>query len=340
MTAGGYFHSLTSTFLVNKKQALIASLSDGKFHSGEALAADLGVSRTAVWKQMRGFAGYGLDVFRVRGRGYCLSTPLELFDDAAILSAVDAADRRAITGLEVFFSTDSTNGQLLQRVGRRGFHGSVAVAEFQSAGRGRRGRHWLSPLGAGICMSLAWRFDPQPETLTALPLAAGVAVMRALRELGLSEASLKWPNDIICNGSKLGGILLESRSEMAGPCDVVLGIGVNYRLPDSLAAALDQPVTDICRQLQSAPGRNLLCGRIISHALRMFREFARHGFAPFIEQWRRYDGFAGKQARLLLQDRSYTGKVLGVTDTGMLQMSIRGNTRQFANGELSLRMVS
>lgn len=325
---------------MNKKKLLIARLSDGKFHSGERLAVELGVSRTAVWKQMQNLSGYGLDVFRVRGKGYCLSRPLELLDETLIRSIIDADIRHEISGMEIFFSTDSTNDQLMHRVGRPGFHGSIAMAEFQSAGRGRRGRHWLSPLGTGVCLSAAWRFDPQPETLTALSLAAGVSVVNALRDLGLVEAGLKWPNDIICAGRKLGGILLESRGEMAGPCDVVLGVGVNYNLPEQVVRDLDQPVTDICSHLRHPMTRNALSGRIISHALRMFRKFGARGFSPFMDKWRQYDWFAGKEACLMMRDRSYTGRVLGVTGNGMLQMSIRGKLHQFANGELSLRMVT
>jgi len=289
---------------------------------------------------MQNLSGYGLDVFRVRGKGYCLSRPLELLDEALIRSFIGGDIRRDISRMEIFFSTDSTNDQLMRRVGGPDFHGSIAMAEFQSAGRGRRGRHWRSPLGTGICLSVAWRFDPQPETLTALSLAAGVSVVNALHDLGLIEACLKWPNDIICAGRKLGGILLESRGEMAGPCDVVLGIGVNYKLSEQLVRDLDQPVTDICSQLPQPVTRNALSGRIISHALRMFREFGARGFPPFMDQWRQYDWFAGKEACLMMRDRSYTGRVLGVTGSGLLQMSIRGKIHQFANGELSLRMVT
>ena len=323
---------------MNTKQLLIARLSDGKFHSGEHLAVELGVSRTAVWKQVQTLAAYGLDIFRVRGKGYCLSRPLELLDEAGILRAIDTDMQGEISTMEVFFSTDSTNAQLMKRVGRPGFHGSVIVAEYQNAGRGRRGRHWLSPLGSGICLSIAWRFDPQPETLTALSLAAGVGVVNALHDLGLTEVGLKWPNDIICDGRKLGGILLESRGEMAGPCEVVLGIGINYSLPEQLIRELGRPVTDICSYQHDPLTRNVLCGKVINHALRMFREFDARGFSRFIDQWHQYDWFAGKEARLLMLDRSYTGKVLGVTGNGLLQMSIQGKTRQFANGELSLRM--
>ena len=325
---------------VDKKKLLIDRLSDGNFHSGEHLAVELGVSRTAIWKQIQTLDGYGLDIFRVRGKGYCLSRPLELLRQTDIETAIEAANRRELKDIEIFFITDSTNGQLMNRVGLPGFHGSVALAEFQTAGRGRRGRHWFSPLGAGICLSVAWHFDSQPETMAALSLAAGVAVIRTLHAQGLVKARLKWPNDIICEGKKLGGILLETRGEMAGPCDVVLGIGVNYSLPEQIIRSIDQPVTDVYGCMDRPAKRNVLCGAIISDAVRMFREFNAGGFAAFIDQWRRYDWYAGKQATLFMHDRSYTGEVLGVTQNGMLQMSIRGKVHQFAGGELSLRMAN
>ena len=227
----------------------------------------------------------------------------------------------------------------MNRVGLPEFHGSVAVAEFQTSGRGRRGRRWLSPLGAGICLSVAWHFDSQPETMAALSLAAGVAVIRALHEQGLEKARLKWPNDIIYEDKKLGGILLETRGELAGPCDVVLGIGVNYRLQEQVIHSIDQPVTDVHGNTDRPVTRNGLCGVLINNAFRMFSEFSSGGFAAFIDEWRRFDGYAGKQATLYMRDRSYTGEVLGVTPGGLLRMSIRGKTHQFANGELSLRMA-
>lgn len=325
---------------MDKKKLLIDRLSDGNFHSGEQLAAELGVSRTAIWKQIQTLGGYGLDIFRVRGKGYCLSQPLELLRETDIETAIDAAIRREIRGIEIFFITDSTNGQLMSRVGLPGFHGSVAVAEFQTAGRGRRGRHWLSPLGAGICLSVAWHFDSQPETMAALSLAAGVAVVRSLHTQGLVNARLKWPNDIICDGKKLGGILLETRGEMAGPCDVVLGIGINYSLPEQAVRSIDQPVTDVYGNMERPVTRSDLCGVMISNAIRMFREFSTRGFTAFIDQWRQYDGYAGKQATLYIRDRSYTGKVLGVTQNGLLQISVGGRVKQFANGELSLRLAN
>ena len=299
----------------------------------------MGVSRTAIWKQIQTLSGYGLDIFRVRGKGYCLSRPLELLRETDIDNAIDAASRREIKRIELFFITDSTNRQLMNRAGSPGFHGGVAVAEYQTAGRGRRGRHWLSPLGAGICLSVAWHFDSQPETMAALSLAAGVAVVRSLHHHGLVDACLKWPNDIIVEGKKLGGILLETRGEMAGPCDVVLGIGLNYCLPEQVMQRIDQPVTDVYSSLDQPVTRNALCGAIIDQAVQMFREFGNRGFSAFIDQWRRYDGYAGKQATLYMQDRSYTGKVLGVSQHGLLQLAIRGKVHQFANGELSLRMA-
>ena len=318
---------------------LLERLSDGMFHSGERLALELGISRTAVWKRIKTLTAYGLDVYRVRGRGYRLPRPLELLDIDKIRAVLAPEVKHEIDSIELLYMTDSTNRLLMDRIGVSGFHGSIALAEFQSAGRGRRGRHWLSPLGAGICLSAGWHFDAQPEAMPALSLAAGVAIVRSLHEQGLVKARLKWPNDIICAGKKLGGILLETRGEMAGPCDIVLGIGINYQLPEQAVSEIAQPVTDICSQQASPLSRNRLAGVVINSAVRMLKEFSVHGFAPFSEYWRQYDWYAGKQATLLMPDRSYTGKVLGVSGNGLLRMSIEGEIHQFANGELSLRIT-
>ena len=323
---------------MNKKKLLLEKLSDGKFYSGARLAGELGVSRTAIWKQIESLSGYGLDIYRVRGKGYCLARPLELFDIERIRSVLEPAVKEELGSTEVFFTTNSTNQQLMDRIGVSGFHCSVVLAEYQTAGRGRRGRQWLSPLGAGICFSIGWHFDSQPETITALSLAAGVSIVQTLHEYGIDQARLKWPNDLFCEGNKLGGILVETRSEMAGPCDIVLGIGINFSLPDSVGGSIPQPVTDVSSQLGQLPSRNLLAGALINSTVQMLKEFRAHGFTPFRELWRRFDCFSGKQATLSMPDRTVTGKVLGISGSGLLCMSIAGAVHEFASGDLNLRI--
>ena len=298
------------------------------------------MSRTAIWKQIKSLEGYGLDIYCVRGKGYRLSQSLELLNKKCIERMLPQSARTAVSQIAVLFETDSTNQQLLNKMMTGDFHACIVITEFQSAGRGRRGRSWLSPLGGGISLSLGWHIESQPETMAALSLAAGVAIVKALKKHGIASVSLKWPNDIMIDNKKLGGILLEARSEMAGPCDIVLGIGINYSLPVEKRRIIDQAVTDLCQNHLGPLSRNEIIASIIAESISMLKEFSRNGFESFIDQWREYDYFSGKKASILLPDRTYTGEVIGVNSHGMLQMDVEGRVRQFSNGDLSLRAIT
>jgi BirA family biotin operon repressor/biotin-[acetyl-CoA-carboxylase] ligase len=323
---------------MNKKRRLLELLADGNFHSGVLLAQALGVSRMAVWKQAQALRDYGLDVTSVKRKGYRLAEPVSLLDVSHIKRELTAAALRDIATLEIAFTTASTNKYLMDKLPHENIHGYIALAEYQSAGKGSKDtRTWISPLGGGIYMSIGWHFDFYPNSFTALSLAAGVAVARALRRSGVEAIALKWPNDIIGQGAKLGGILIESRGITKGHCDVVIGIGINVHIPERMRVLIGQPYTDISRLVASPPDRNQLAGALINETLGMLREFDRHGFARFIDEWRALDHYAGKDACLVFPDRVINGRVLGIENNGMLSMSINGRKQRFAGGELSLR---
>ena len=323
---------------MSKKKVLLEQLADGRFHSGAVLADTLGVSRMAVWKQIQALRGYGLDIFSVKKKGYRLSQPLELLDVNKIKRSIASAARPEINLLELSFKTESTNRYLMGKLPHENIHGLVVLAEYQSAGKGSKdNRRWVSPLGGGVYLSIGWHFDAYPNSFTALSLSAGVAVARALRQCGVAELSLKWPNDIIGRGKKLGGILIESRGITKGHCDIVIGIGINVQLPPQVHEMIGQPYIDLAMLAESLPSRNILVGAIISEIIVMLAEFNAHGFSRFIDEWRQLDHFAGKDASLVFTDRVVNGRVLGIENNGMLSMSINGRKRQFAGGELSLR---
>lgn len=326
---------------MNRQRVLLEQLADGRFHSGETLARVIGVSRMAVWKQVQALRSYGLDIFSVKRKGYRLSRPVELLDVSRIEQSVDSTARSGITNLEVSLKTESTNRYLMDKLPHENIHGNVVLAEYQSAGKGSKDdRKWVSPLGGGIYMSIGWHFDAYPNSFTALSLSAGVAVARALQKCGVDGLSLKWPNDIIAGKGKLGGILIESRGITKGHCDIVIGIGVNVRLPDQIHEMIGQPFTDLSRLTASPPSRNRVVGAIISETITMLAEFNVYGFTRFIDEWRELDCFAGKDASLIFSDRTVSGRVLGIENNGMLSMSINGRKRQFAGGELSLREIA
>jgi BirA family biotin operon repressor/biotin-[acetyl-CoA-carboxylase] ligase len=319
---------------------LLPLLADGGFHSGEELAAQLGgVSRAAVWKAVQNLTALGLDIQAVRGRGYRLAEPLELLEPARLLAELDDLAQRRVTVLEVYDQLDSTNTYLLRRAAEGRPSGAVCLAETQSAGRGRQGRPWVSPFAANLYLSLLWRFAAGPAALSGLSLAVGIAVARTLDRLGVTEAGLKWPNDLLWRQRKLGGILLEFGGESGGPCQVVTGIGLNVAMPRPAEAAIDQPWVDL-RQIVG-PGRvsrHRLATALLSELVAVFTRFEQTGFTGFQADWQRFDLTQGKPVRLTLPASTVDGIARGVDDSGALLLETADGVRRFLGGEISLRL--
>jgi len=324
---------------MNLQQRLLALLADGRFHSGEALGAALGVSRAAVWKQIRALRDLGLELQGVRGRGYRCPRPLELLSADAVRAAVSDQGLARLGGLEIHARVDSTNTHLQRRALAGAPGGTACLAESQLAGRGRRGRRWISPFGTNLYLSLLWRFSASPEGMSGLSLAVGVGVLRALRELGVEEVGLKWPNDVLCCNAKVAGILIDMAGESSGPGYAVIGVGLNLSMPRAAAAAIDQPWADLQGTLGATVSRNRLAGRLIDHLLAVTTTFQETGLGAFMEDWRRYDLLAGRTVRVLLPDREVAGEAGGIDATGALVLNAGGRTHRFASGEVSLRAV-
>lgn len=320
---------------------LLELLSDGRFHSGTQLSNALSVTRAAIWKKINALKRSGIDIYAVKGKGYRLSHTLELLQQEEIRTALPASVQRHLRYLTVLHEIDSTNSYLLSLINHENFHSHAVLAEFQSAGRGRRASHWVSPFAAGLCLSFAWHYPGPVESISLVSLATGVAVMRALQSLAIEDAGLKWPNDIYWNGRKLGGILVEMRMESAGPCNVVVGVGLNYSIPAGPAQLIDHPWVDIVTIKNSYPSRNQLAARLITEIAHMLVKLETHPANDIITSWRQYDCMHGKEANLILPDRQLHGRVKGIDDDGALLFAV-GNSapRRFHAGEISLRGVS
>lgn len=321
---------------------LLSALADGRFHSGQRLAEHAGISRTAVWKHIRGLKRRGLDIFAVSGRGYRLATPLDLLDADHIMAALDRQTSARVRQLSVLHELASTN-QFLLDMPVDGVHGHVCLAEYQSAGRGRHGNQWCSPIAAGLYLSIGWQVEGMAEPLTGLSLAAGVAALRALERCGVTGVQLKWPNDLVSNGRKLGGILLQVRGEITGSCLWVLGLGINVRLPTTTVDSIGQPVVDLAtlaEPQQTLPTRSQLAAALINELITCLHDYPRSGFQPYSGDWQRHDCMTGRQVTLTTGSRNLCGQMLGVDSHGALLLAIRGEVRRFAAGELSLRAVS
>ncbi len=314
-------------------------LSDGNFHSGARLGGTLGVSRTAVWKQLRALSELGLDIYAVPGKGYRLAHPIELLDARAISQAMSAESRALLGGLELHPRLDSTNTYLMQRAAGGLPSGHACFAEYQTAGRGRRGRQWVSPFAANIYLSVLWRFTLDPAQLGGLGLAVGVGMIRALRAAGVADLSLKWPNDLLWQGRKLAGILLEMSGESFGASTVVTGLGVNCRMPKEAGSHITQAWADLEEALGERLSRNTLAGGLLSHVLIVLRDYQRHGLAPFLDEWRDYDAVRGKTINLQLPNENITGVAAGVDRSGALLLSRDGATQRYLAGEISVRIT-
>jgi BirA family biotin operon repressor/biotin-[acetyl-CoA-carboxylase] ligase len=322
------------------QSVLLELLADGRFHSGQDLAAALGLSRAAVWKKLRRLASdFDLSLEAVRGRGYRLRQPLELLDSARVVAELDPEVRAGIDSLDVLRTVDSTNRCALEQPPSSPGRGRVWLAEHQTAGRGRRGRPWVSVYGGNLYMSLCWSFDLPMSRIGGLSLVAGAVVAEVLEQSGSLEHGLKWPNDVLVGERKMAGILLEAAGEAAGPTLAVIGIGMNLRLSDA-AAAIDQPWVDWARAVGVPLSRNLLAARLIDRLTRACREFTQSGLAPFVARWSRFDILRGQRVTLLRGDETIEGDYAGIAADGALRLVTDAGLREYHAGEVSVRRMT
>lgn len=315
---------------------LLKMLADGGFHSGDDLGAELGISRAAVWKQIKKLQGHGFDIYSVRGKGYRLSEPLSLLDKETLLRGIASEIVGKLAGLDVFGSINSTNDHAMTMATEGIASGYFCLAERQFAGRGRRGRQWVSPFGKNVYMSCVWHFYSGAAALEGLSLAAGVAVVRALKGLGVTGLSLKWPNDIYFNSKKLGGILLEMTGDPSGRCQVVLGVGLNIAMPDDSGEKIDQPWTDL-ESVAGVTDRNLVVSRLIEELVIMLSEFESKGFLGFRDEWSGLDAYLGKSVVVSTGLSTQHGVASGVDNTGALLLMTDLGMEEIKGGEVSLR---
>ncbi len=323
------------------KTVILPLLSSGDFISGQLIADTLGVSRTAVWKQLKKLEDLGLAIESVKGRGYRIPGGLELLDEAQIKAGLTAQSEALLTKLIIDEVTDSTNAEALRRVAQGAGAGVVCTAEQQSSGRGRRGRSWVSPFARNVYVSLVGEFSQGAAALEGLSLAVGVAVAKALESSGISGVQLKWPNDILFEGAKLGGILLEMVGDAAGSCQLAIGVGLNVAMPERAAQTIEQDWTDVRRIADAGgiacPGRNELLSALLNELLPLIARFETEGFSPWQKSWKALDAHAGKPVILSSGHEQMAGVARGVNERGALQLETSLGIQSIFGGEISLR---
>ena len=317
---------------------LLEIISNGNVYSGQDLAASLNVSRTAVWKSIKHLETLGLEIRAIRGKGYQLRKKFEFLSKEEISRMMTLQSKKSCKDIGVVFKTNSTNLYLLNQLDYEAIHGSVVFAEYQSKGRGRRNKKWISPIGSGICFSVGWRFEVMPISLGLLSLYMGIAIARSLNSLKIKEVGLKWPNDIMTLDHKIGGILLDIRGESTGPLDVVVGVGINYELPKYGLMNIDQPIIDVCSVSKKRFSRNMIAANLLSNILEVLRDLQTGANLNLLNEWRQFDYYTGKEATLILPNEKITGILKGVDEQGSLLMLVDGKLLSYSSGEVSLRI--
>jgi BirA family biotin operon repressor/biotin-[acetyl-CoA-carboxylase] ligase len=318
-------------------EALLPLLARGETVSGVELAARAGLTRAAIWKQIETLRALGLPVAS-SGAGYRAPWPLQLLDPARIRAALGADHAAALGGLEVHWQLDSTSSEL-QRRSVTAADLSMVLAETQSAGRGRRGRPWLSPPGLNIHLSCLKRFDAGFAALSGLSLAIGVMVLRALEQLGIAGAGLKWPNDVLATEGKLAGVLVELSGEYQGPCAAVIGVGLNVRLTSQLREQAGQPVCDLAALADGTPpDRNRVAAALVGALIDGLHAFERDGFDAFAADYARYDLLRGQPLTVSGGQGEVEGIGDGVDSRGALLVRLPdGERHKVDSADVSVR---
>ncbi|MDC7861903.1 bifunctional biotin--[acetyl-CoA-carboxylase] ligase/biotin operon repressor BirA [Pantoea ananatis] len=310
---------------------LIDILADGEFHSGEQLGETLGMSRAAINKHIQTLKSWGLEVYTVTGKGYSFPAPLQLLNEQEILGQLSQADIAVIPVI------DSTNQYLLERMHSLP-SGSVCLAEYQQAGRGRRGRHWFSPFGANLYMSMYWRLEQGPAAAMGLSLVIGIIMAETLRSLGAQDVRVKWPNDIYLHDRKLAGILVELTGKTGDAAQIVMGAGINLAMRTAEAAQINQGWINL-QEAGVTINRNELAATLINRLREALPVFEQEGLTPFVTRWAELDNFINRPVKLLIGEREVHGIARGIDNQGGLQLEQDGKIQSWVGGEISLRPI-
>lgn len=308
--------------------AVLRTLADGRFHSGEHMAQQLGCSRASIWQAVENLSQlYGARIFRVRGKGYRLPAPLVWLDPQAIAAETSGWQ------VEVAEHIDSSNSALLTRAAQGAPHRLALFAEIQTAGRGRRGRQWISHPGEALTFSILWRFDCGVAGLSGLSLVVGIALTRVLNRLEI-PVRLKWPNDILLGERKAAGILIELAGDTLGPSAVVIGIGINLADPGEVG----QAAAGLADAHRTLPPRNVLAAALLNELTAVLTTFAQAGFAPFQEEWQSWHAFQEQTVWIISPYAPpLEGRALGVDAHGALRLWGHDGEQRIHAGEVSLR---
>lgn len=308
---------------------LISILADGEFHSGEQLGEQLGMSRAGINKHIQTLRDWGIDVFTVPGKGYSLPEPIKMLDEAFILSQISEG---TVSVLPVI---DSTNQYLLERLDTLK-SGDACIAEYQQAGRGRRGRQWFSPFGTNLYLSMYWRLEQGPAAAIGLSLVIGIVIAEVLQKLGAKDVRVKWPNDLYLHDRKLAGILTELTGKTGDAAQIVTGAGINLAMKSVASEVVNQDWINL-QQVGVDIDRNLLAVSLIKELRQALVHFEREGLTPFLTRWQKLDNYINRPVKLIIGEREVFGIARGINEQGGLLLEQDGIIKAWVGGEISLR---
>ena len=308
---------------------LVSILADGEFHSGEQLGERLGMSRAAINKHIQTLRDWGVDVFTVPGKGYSLPEPIQLLNEELIVAQVQTGK------VAVLPVIDSTNQYLLDRIGELR-SGDACVAEYQQAGRGRRGRKWFSPFGANLYLSMYWRLEQGPAAAIGLSLVIGIIMAEVLHELGAENVRVKWPNDLYLGDRKLAGILVELTGKTGDAAQIVIGAGINLAMRHAESDMINQSWVNL-QEAGVVIDRNTLAVRLINELRAALQSFEQEGLSPWLSRWKKLDNFIDRPVKLIIGEREIFGISRGIDAQGALLLEQDGVIKPWMGGEISLR---
>lgn len=317
------------------RKHILNNLSDGEFHSGQEMADDLQVTRTAIWKTIKSFAELEIDLETHPKKGYRLLHGFDFLDESKIKLGMSPQALAHLSQLEILDTIDSTNQHLLSQKTRTS--GQVCLAEQQTNGRGRRGREWVSPYGTSIYLSTSWNFPSGASELAGLSLAVGVSIINALKKCGINNLGLKWPNDIVYDFKKLAGILIEMSGDVMGPCNAVIGVGVNVILPETATHKISQEAIDLSTITNKKLLRNNIVAELLNELLIALPKFQDEGLSHFIPEWNNFDVLKDGEVFIHHGDKKIEGKAVGIDPQGRLLVELDNQVKAFNSGDVSVR---
>lgn len=315
---------------------LLQLLGDGDCHSGSELGATLGITRSAIWKQINHLIESGIPIIRIRHQGYQLPNQLILLNKQQIMNHLVPQKKSSPFNLHLFTSIDSTNRYLKDLPPSNTV--DICCVEIQTQGRGRFGRYWHSPFGENLYCSSRWNLNYDLTKLSGLSLVTSLAVLATLNEFGISSnIKIKWPNDILWTHKKLCGSLIEIFAESNGNAQVIIGIGLNVNTDTKKNPLPDKPWCSLYEITKQRFDRNFLIARLITNLERYLIKFIHHDLNFFMDEWNKSDYLFGKHIKVTQSLSTLSGIACGINQLGQLILQDESGTKHFlSSGDTSL----